>query len=114
MSDKDILFLLAPGFEDNDRREFCPECAEIWGLLHYFPAIKEALEIRYVSLQHPRTPICDLLGEGRWNAPTLVLAPANAATKNAKDSNGKAYLGSAREIATYYAGRYGIPFPRGS
>lgn len=114
MSDKDILFLLPPGFEDKARREFCPECAEVWGVLHYFPAIKAALEIRYVSLEHPRTPICDLLGDGRWNAPTLVLAPANAAAENAQRSNGKAYLASAREIATYFAARYGTPFPRGS
>jgi len=26
---RDKLFLLAPGFFDNDRREDCPECAEI-------------------------------------------------------------------------------------
>ena len=51
---KDLLFLLPPGFEDNDRREFCPECAELWGVLHYYPAIKEALDIRYVGIHHPR------------------------------------------------------------
>ena len=38
---KDILFLLPPGFEDNERREFCPECAELWGVLSYYPAIKD-------------------------------------------------------------------------
>lgn len=114
MSDKDILFLLPPGFEDNDRREFCPECAELWGVLSYFPAIKEALEIRYVGIEHPRAPICEALGEGRWNAPTLVLAPANAAEVPAETANGKAYLGSARAIAKYFAARFGIPMPRGS
>ena len=51
---KDILFLLPPGFEDNDRREFCPECAELWGVLAYYPAIKESLDIRYVGIKHPR------------------------------------------------------------
>ncbi|NQY97839.1 MAG: DUF3088 family protein [Henriciella sp.] len=64
MSEKDILFLLPPGFEDNDRREFCPECAELWGVLSYFPAIKEALEIRYVGIEHPRAPICEEMGGG--------------------------------------------------
>ncbi len=114
MSDKDILFLLPPGFEDNDRREFCPECAELWGVLHYYPAIKEALDIRYVGITHPREPICDLLGDGNWNAPTLVLAPANSGQVDAQHSNGAAYLGSAREIAKYFAVRFGIAVPRGS
>ncbi len=114
MTDKDILFLLPPGFEDNNRREFCPECAELWGVLHYYPAIKEALEIRYVGIDHPRAPICEILGEGRWNAPTLVLAPAHAALIDAERSNNVAYLGSAREIAKYFAVRFGTAVPRGS
>ena len=114
MSSRDILFLLPPGFEDNDRREFCPECAELWGVLHYYPAIKEAIEIRYVGIDHPRGPICELLGEGRWNAPTLVLSPEQAEIANAQTHNGVAYLGSAREIAKYFAARFGIAMPRGS
>lgn len=114
MSAKDILFLLPPGFEDNGRREFCPECAEIWGVLHYYPAIKEALEIRYVGISHPRQPICDILGEGRWNAPTLILAPEHADLVDVRRENGAAYLGSAREIARYFSVRFGIAVPRGS
>ena len=114
MSSRDILFLLPPGFEDNDRREFCPECAELWGVLHYYPAIKEAIEIRYVGIDHPRSPICDILGERRWNAPTLVLSPEQEEFPNAQTENGVAYLGSAREIAKYFAARFGIAMPRGS
>lgn len=114
MTDKDILFLLPPGFTDNDRREFCPECAELWGVLHYYPAIKEALEIRYVGIAQPRGPICDELGDGRWNAPTLILAPDNADLVENERANGKAYLGSAREIAKYFAARFGTAVPRGS
>jgi len=114
MTDKDILFLLPPGFEDNDRREFCPECAELWGVLSYYPAIKEALEIRYVGIEHPRAPICDELGEGRWNAPTLILAPSNVGLVPASVANQQSYLGSAREIAKYFAVRFGTAVPRGS
>lgn len=110
---KDILFLLPPGFEDNDRREFCPECAEMWGVLHYYPAIKEAIEIRYVGIAHPRGPICEFLGQGRWNAPTLVLAEA-AGDPTASTSNGYSYYGSARNIAKYFAQKFGIAVPRGS
>ena len=113
---KDILFLLAPGFEDNDRREFCPECAELWGVLSYFPAIKEALDIRYVDIEHPRAPICAFLGDGKWNAPTLILADGveTSNLSGVRVDRGKSHLGSAREIAKYFAQKYGTPMPRGS
>lgn len=113
---KDTLFLLPPGFEDNGRREFCPECAELWGVLHYFPAIKDALDIRYVGIHHPRGPICDLLGDGQWNAPTLVLNDASPSPQmdGIETRNGRTYLGSARAIARYFGLQYGIAHPRGS
>lgn len=111
---KDILFLLPPGFEDNDRREFCPECAELWGVLNYYPAIKEALEIRYVGIDHPRAPICDLLGDGRWNAPTLIVTAPEPDIIGLRSDNGHAHLGSARDIAKYFARKFGTAMPRGS
>jgi hypothetical protein len=113
---KDILFLLAPGFEDNGRREFCPECAELWGVLSYFPAIREALDIRYEPLAHPRAGLTALLGEGEWSCPALVLAAGADAGPQAivKTANGARFLDNARDIAKYFAHRYGTPFPRGS
>jgi len=113
---KDILYLLAPGFSDNDRREFCPECAEVWGVLAYFPAIKESLDIRYQPIAKPRAELVNMLGERNQNCPTLVLA------KNAdcgpqtqvQQANGQRFLDNARDIAKYFAHRYGTPMPRGS
>jgi hypothetical protein len=113
---KDTLFLLPPGFEDNGRRGFCPECAEIWGVLSCYPAIRESLDIVYVGLAHPRAPICDVLGDGQWNAPTLVLSEDNAISPKiaVEYANDRAYLGSARQIAAYFAGQFGTAMPRGS
>ncbi|PQA88225.1 DUF3088 family protein [Hyphococcus luteus] len=113
---KDVLFLLAPGFEAKGRREFCPECAEIWGVLAYFPAIREALDIRYEPLAHPRPGLVKRLGEGNWNCPTLVLADGADAGPHAavKTANGVHFLDNSRDIARYFAHRFGTPFPRGS
>lgn len=113
---RDTLFVLAPGFEDNDRREFCPECAEIWGILGYFPAIRDAVEIVHVGIEHPRAPITNMLGEGRYNAPTLVLADDTDRPDgvNFKTANGRKYMDSSRAIAALWAARYGIPARRGS
>lgn len=112
---RSVLFLLPPGFVDNDRREFCPECAEIWGFLHYFPAIKEELDIRHQALAHPRAGLVALLGDGRWNCPTLVLADDAPSTDHPdlKQINARRYIDSARGIARHFAAIYGTPYPRG-
>lgn len=112
---RDTLFLLAPGFEAEGRREYCPECAEIWGFLHYFPAILQGIEIVYQPLAHPRPAIAALLGEGRWNCPTLVLAADSPGSDIARlgERQGRRYIDNARDIGKYFAGRYGTPVPRG-
>jgi hypothetical protein len=113
---RDTLFLLPPGFSANGRREFCPECAELWGVLSWFPALKETVDIVYVDIDHPRAPIVDRLGPGRHNAPTLVLARAAPRMPGLmySEANGQTYLPSARLIAQHWASLYGTPLPRGS
>lgn len=113
--DRDILFVLPPGFEDNNRREFCPECAELTGLLAYFPFLREDLDIRHVGIEHPRTAITEVLGDGQYNAPTLVLAAGRnlPETVSAKSSNGRTYLDSISSISALFADRYGTPNRRG-
>ncbi|MGV6820875.1 MAG: DUF3088 family protein [Parvularcula sp.] len=112
---RDILFLLPPGFEDEDRFQYCPECAEVWGLLHYFPAIKEALDIRYMDIHRPRTEMVGLLGTAHQNCPTLVLQDASPHAELATigTANGYRFVDNARDIGKYWAERYGLPGPRG-
>ena len=113
---RDTLFLLPPGFADNDRREFCPECAEIWGVLSYFPAIKESVEIIYQPIAKPREDIVALLGDKNQNCPTLVLAKSSPDFEDCgiKRKNGHRFINNASDIAKFWAARYGTPFPRGS
>jgi len=79
---RDTLFLLAPGFYDNSRREYCPECAEVWGLLSYFPSIKESMNIIYQPIEKPRKDIVFLLGDKNQNCPTLVLSADSPSFEN--------------------------------
>ncbi|MBK8197569.1 MAG: DUF3088 family protein [Acidobacteria bacterium] len=113
---RDTLFLLPPGFAANGRREFCPECAELWGVLSWYPALKETVEIVYVGIDQPRAPITSLLGEGRHNAPTLVLHASSPRVDGIAyaEANGRACLPSARLIARHFAAIHGTPVPRGS
>ncbi len=113
---KDTLFLLPPGFEDNNRREYCPECAEMWGVLSWFPAIRESLEIVYVPIEKPRAAMSAVLGDKNQNAPTLLL---DADSPEFKDCGimhyrGQRFINNARDIGKYYASRYGTAVPRGS
>ena len=112
---RDTLFLLSPGFEDNDRREFCPECAEIWGLLSWFPVIKESLEIVYVPIKKPRAEMSQYLGEKNQNAPTLMLAEESPIFEGCgiMRYRGLQFINNAGDIAKYYAQRFGTPWPRG-
>lgn len=112
---KDILYLLAPGFISGGKREYCPECAEVWGLLSYFPAIRESVEIFYQPLAHPRSGLVERLGAGEWNCPTLILEDGAGyqAHDFVKSRQGAHFIDNARDIGNYFADRYGTPFPRG-
>ncbi len=113
--DRDTLFLLPPGFIANERREYCPECAELWGVLNYYPFIKEALIVRYETIEHPRAGLTELLGDGEWNCPTIVLAagadPGPVARTERR--NGYRFIDNARDIGRYFSHRFGTAFPRG-
>ena len=113
---RDTLFLLPPGFEDNNRREYCPECAEIWGLLAYFPAIKDSLNVVYQPIAKPRAEMAALLGDKNQNCPTLVLNENSPEFENCgiMQMRGQRFINNARDIGRYYAARFGTPFPRGS
>ncbi|WP_411816755.1 DUF3088 family protein [Hyphococcus sp. DH-69] len=112
---RDVLFLLPPGFSANGRREFCPECAEIWGVLSYYPAIKESLDIRYQPIDRPRLELTGLLGDDHQNCPTLLLGDnSDAGDTPVQTANGARFIDNARDIAKYFAHRYGTAFPRGS
>jgi len=112
---RDKAFLLAPGFEDNDRREYCPECAELWGLLSYFPAIKESVDIAYQPIAKPRADMVEVLGDKNQNCPTLILSGESPRYEGCgiMRKNGHYFINNARDIGVYYSKRFGTPHPRG-
>ncbi len=74
-----------------------------------------AASIVPVGVDHPRPAISALLGEGRHNAPTLVLHASSERVRGLEyaEANGQAYLASARLIARHFAAIHGTPSPRG-
>lgn len=113
---RDTLFLLPPGFADNDRREYCPECAEIWGVLSYYPAIQQSVDMIYQPISKPRADLVALLGEKNQNCPTLVLAEGSPEFDNRgiMSWRGSRFINNARDIGRYWSHRYGTAVPRGT
>lgn len=87
----------------------------MWGLLSWFPAIKESMAIHYVAIDKPRAAITDLLGEKNQNAPTLILHSESPEFEDCgvMKYRGQRFINNAKDIGKYYAHRYGTPLPRG-
>jgi hypothetical protein len=109
---RDSLFLLPPGFEARGERQYCPECAEVWGVLAYYPAIRETLDVIYQPVSHPRSDLSARLGEGQWNCPTLILGDNSPDGAGVQTSNGLRYIDNARDLGRYWAMLYGTAVPR--
>ena len=75
----DRLYLLKPQFMDQGKGPyFCPGCAQMLGLLEFYPELKQELEVRYLDFPRPRPELIDLLGEENQSCPVLVLKDAPA------------------------------------
>jgi len=112
---RDLLFLLPSGFYDNKRWEYCPECAEIWGVLAYYPSIKEGLDIHFQPIDKPRHDLVERLGDKNQNCPTLILAKDSPVVENCgiMKKSGYNFINNSRDIGLYWAARYGTAHPRG-
>lgn len=103
----DQLFLLKPNFLDKGKGPFfCPGCAQMLGLLEFYPELRRSLSVHYVDFPRPRPELIALLGEANQSCPVLVLKavppdlPSNIKVQKANDS---AFIEGADEIAEYLA-----------
>ena len=112
---QDRLYLLKSGFIDQGKGPyFCPECAQMVGLLEFYPALKQRLEVRWLNFPRPRPELIDLLGEENQNCPVLVLkeAPKGLPSKLAlQEARGRWYVEGASDIAAYLAHVHDIGIP---
>jgi hypothetical protein len=112
---KDQLYLIKPNFLDRENQVFfCPGCAQMIGLLEYYPALKQSVEVHLVDFQRPRPALSGLLGEENQSCPVLVLKsePQNRPAKiNVQQANGYFFVEGADEIATCLAHAYSTGLP---
>lgn len=110
----DRLYLLKPDFHDQGKTYFCPGCAEMLGLLEFYPTLKRSIEIHYVDFPRPRPELAPVLGEENQSCPVLVIEtvpPKLPSHLKVQKANGHAFVAGAREIAEYLAHVHGIGIP---
>ncbi len=102
---RDTLFLLKHDFADGDGAPYyCPECAQINGVLHYYPKLRHWVDVRYVDFPRPRADIIALIGEANQGCPVLVLAaksPANVQGVEVSEFKGRHFVSGAKDIGNY-------------
>ncbi len=115
---KDRLFLLNPNFMDADRQPegqiyYCPFNAMLEGVLHYYPNLREDLEITYIDFPRPRTQIINLLGEENQGMPLMIIERKDIDLRalNVMHYEEKNFIMGSEAIATYLSLAYGIPVP---
>lgn len=111
----DQLFLLAHDFRDGPGAPYyCPECAQLNGVLHYYPQLRHRLDVRYVDYARPRAAIVALLGEANQGCPVLVLgadAPATVPDVPIGTHGGRRFVSGAQAIGRYLAAVHGVGRP---
>ncbi len=112
---KDRLYLLKHGFTDKEAGPFfCPNCSLVEGMLSYYPALREEIEIHYIDFPRPRPSLVTELGEENQGAPKLVLGDNQRTVPmgvTVSEINGRRFVSNDIEICRYLAKTYGVGEP---
>jgi Protein of unknown function (DUF3088) len=110
---KDRLYLLNPNFVEQGKAYFCPGCAQVEGMLSFYPGLREKIEIHYIDFPRPRPSLVAEIGTENQGCPKIILGgdhpiPQRVAAGEAK---GRRFISEAIEICRYLANAYGYGEP---
>jgi hypothetical protein len=109
---RDILFLLKPGFTDPalpGQDFYCWHCALMEGVLASFPHLAANLDVRRIAFPRPRADVIALICEANQSLPVLILAedaPAGLATAT---HAGRGFVNDPMAILDVLHQRHGFP-----
>jgi hypothetical protein len=108
----DRLFLIDPDWHDDlGGPWFCPAGAFVEGVLAFYPALEDQIDIVRLDFPRPRPPVIDLVGEDHQSCPILVLDGAfDWPGAQTSEATGRRFLQD-HAIVPYLAARYGIGLP---
>jgi hypothetical protein len=110
---RDRLYLLKPDFIDQGKAYFCPGCAQVEGMLSFYPALREKIDVHYLEFPRPRPRLVAEIGEENQGCPKLVLGGEHQITQGATvgEAKGKRFISVPLDICRYLAGAYGVGEP---
>jgi hypothetical protein len=111
---KDRLYLLKPNFLDQGRGPyFCPGCSYVEGMLSFYPALREKIEVHYIDFPRPRPNLVAEIGEENQGCPKLILGGGHPAPQRVtvSETKGRRFISEANEICRYLASAYGFGEP---
>ncbi|QSQ21791.1 DUF3088 domain-containing protein [Pyxidicoccus parkwayensis] len=111
----DILFLLSPGFEDPAYPGvsfYCEHCAQLEGVLSYYPQVASGLDVRRIPWQRPRVAVVELVGEHHQWLPLLVLGDGSDDHGCKTGTHeGRRFVSGKEAITRWLSARFGIASP---
>ena len=111
---RDILFLLKPGFSDPalpGQDFYCWHCALMEGVLASFPDLGAGLEVRRIAFPRPRVEVIALIGDANQSLPVLVLAEDAPGGLAAASHQGRQFVNEPMAILDMLHRRHGFPLP---
>jgi len=110
---KDQLFLLRPGFFNEDKGPFyCGDSVSVEGLLGFFPQLRQKVDVHYIEFPKPRNVVVELIGRDNQSIPVLVLASdrqIKAPSLSVSAHEGKRFINSEADIRKYLSSQYDLP-----
>lgn len=110
---KDQLYLLRPGFLNAGIGPlYCNDSAPVEGMLSFFPALRELVDVHYLEFPRPRAALVAALGEEYQSLPVLVVAPGRALKDESlepQSANNRSFFADEKEIRRYLSTQYGMP-----
>jgi hypothetical protein len=107
---RDTLYLLAPGFEDQDGTWVCHDCTAMEGYLQQFPHLREHVEVVYLPFPRPRAAMVELLDDENQGLPRLIIGDDWNGSEVQRVGD-RRFVGDSRPIMRYLAARYGSAPP---
>lgn len=109
---KDVLYLMKPGFVNAGLGPFyCGDSVSVEGLLGFYPALREKVDVVYIDFPRPRQAIVDVIGEDQQSVPVLILAddsiePDAVRTRSAA---GRRFIADEKQIREYLSITHDLP-----
>lgn len=110
--ERDLLFLLSPGFRDPaypGQLFYCWHCAALEGVLALYPRIGDTLDVERIGWDRPRRRVVEMVGDAHQSLPLLLIHGRGAEALATGFANGHHLVAGVDRIMHALTVRHRIP-----